>query len=332
VEAWQSRFNSVYVNELPTAQAKASSDDPVQFYELTVHDAAATMYQVTGQARFITDALDIAERMMASARVIHGEYTDDFLGWTTKTTDICVRAGVECPGGESFVWRYVTKTLRVIAQTPALYDDPAIRARYTAVKDFAEVHIFQKWWGRTKQIWDTGDRPNVYRSTHHNLASPWGLIAFDLWTLPDCDPGWKPTYLEVWQHIATNVREVVQTSGVPMDVNYSPTYAACLVVGAMAEQYEVQGAGGFWTDEVMAVQIQQFAHVIWTGLGLASNVDGTGADAVSGQDIAQGYAKLGQWDPELQYVLERFATNMPPNWQLSAYFAAGALNAKRLGL
>ncbi len=333
VAAWQSRFNSTYSDELGASRAKASGSDPVQFYGLTVHDAAATMYQVTGQASFITDALDIAERMIASATVVHGEYQDDGLGWTTKTTEICAVTGVECPGGESLVWRYVTKTLRVIAQTPALYNDPAIRARYTAIKDFSEVHIFQKWWRRTgPSRWDTGDHANVYRSTHHNLASLWGFIAFDLWTLPDCDRAWKPTYLEVWQTVATRVREVVRTSGVPMNVNYSITSAATQVIAAMVEQYEVQGAGGFWTDDEVAVQVHQFTHVIWSGSRLASNVDGTGSLDVSGQDIAPGYARLGQWDPELQFVLEQFAGDIPPNWQLSAYFAAGALNAKRLGL
>jgi hypothetical protein len=155
------------------------------------------MYQATGKSQYVDRALLYVNNMVNSAKVSSslgsGAFGDSYLGWISQRAEV---QGQEVALYESYCWRYVTRLLRVIRETPSLYDNATYRAQYDKLLTFTERNIFDKWFNR-------GANAYVYRVNTH-MASHWGLIALNLSRITT-DATRKSTYLTVVNNINRNL-------------------------------------------------------------------------------------------------------------------------------
>src|SRR6185295_15713017 len=176
---------------------RSSAVNSWQFYNLAYGvDGNLAFFEATGKKEYLHRALSYAENCVASAQPSRSlpasQFKDDYLGWPAMNhpLDRSIHGG-EYPLYESYCWRYVTRMLRVMRQTPAIWADEDYRRRHAALLDFTEKHIFDKWWSRGTN--------HLYRSRTH-MASHWAFIALELTLLTD-DPGRRARYVEVYSKI-----------------------------------------------------------------------------------------------------------------------------------
>ncbi|MFH2141499.1 MAG: T9SS type A sorting domain-containing protein, partial [Bacteroidota bacterium] len=126
-------------------------------------DALISMYSATDDDVYIDSAFALIKNVIDSAKN-YNEYDDDYLGWISTGT------GKEEQLYEAYLFRYVTKLLRVIYQTPSLYS--TFWGQYSAALTFVEEHIWEKWYSRDKVIHEV-----------MNLTSHWAYIAMNLYVI-----------------------------------------------------------------------------------------------------------------------------------------------------
>ena len=158
---------------LPMSQ----SGNSCKYYNLAYGiDGNTVLFEATGDLKYLDRALSYAENVVKSAkpsRELPGsEFKDEFLGWPAfdVPTDKTIKGG-EYPLYESYCWRYVARALRVVRQTPKVWDDKEYRTRFDSLLAFTEKHIFRKWAKRGEK--------HLYRSQTH-MASHWAYIALEL--------------------------------------------------------------------------------------------------------------------------------------------------------
>jgi hypothetical protein len=239
--------------------------------------------------------------------------------------------GQEVPLFESYAWRYVTRLLRVIRETPALYADAAYRAQYDKLLAFSEKHIFEKWHTR-------GVNSYIYRVNTH-MASHWALIAMDL-SLMTADATKKARYLSVFTAINENLpnyggaglRDQMRSHPTaPGGYFWSDTWNATARPGQDVAHgnavatfvVEARDAGMKWTDADVRALAVTLNVAIWpSATRYAQYVDGSGTGTGWFND---GLMKLGRYDANLQKRLE--AHTVGRNTQ---FYGNGALNVRRL--
>ncbi|MGQ0719391.1 MAG: hypothetical protein ACT4NP_19175, partial [Pseudonocardiales bacterium] len=252
------------------------------------------------------------------------QYRDRYLGWTSEREDV---RGEEVALFESYNWRYVTRTLRVMRQTPAIYDDPAYRAQYERLLNFTEVNIFEKWYAR-------GADETIYRSRTH-MAAHWAYIAVDLFTLT-ADEARRGRYQEVFSNIdrdlpnhSSSLRDQLQLQATGSDQpayfwsavwggSHRPRQDVSHGNGVIAYVIEAHELGSEWTQTDMARFSATLTELILRDGKSAEYVDGTG-DGRGG--FADGFVKLGRFDPAVQTRLQEHGV------QNAHYYANMALNA-----
>jgi hypothetical protein len=324
-----------YDNEyyLPRSQSPDSWDH----YELAYGiDDPTALYRATGKTRYLDQALQRSNNVMATAKPSStlgpAAFGDSYLGWVSNKNDTF---GTEEPLYESYAWRYITRLLLVIKQTPALYNNTTYRTQYNKLLAFAEVNIFDKWYTR-------GVEEYIYRSNTH-MASHWAFIAMNL------------------AFMTTNATRLAREREVVDAINYSlPNYGGASLHGQFVEHPTIDGAY-FWNwdwndfsrpgsdvshgNNVVAfiVEAHDLGVAEWSALDVealvvtfnkavwpsktkyAAWVDGTGTET-DGWFI-DGWMKLGRYDVATQQRLE--AANAIH--QIANSHGNGALNAKRLG-
>ncbi|WP_242588511.1 hypothetical protein [Corallococcus macrosporus] len=310
----------------------SNSRDSWDFYNLAYGlDANTAMYRATGRRAYLDRALLYVNNLVASARVSSAlpgsQFKDGYLGWTSA---LSVPAGQEVPLYESYCWRYVTRLLRVIRETPDLYASATYRAQYDRLLAFTEKNIFDKWFTR-------GANDFIYRNRTH-MAAHWAFISMDLSRMTP-DPERKARYLEVFDNInrgMPNFPSSLRSKLEPnpdhpaawfwndrWDSDAQPGQDVAHANNVLAFIVEAHDAGMEWKDADIRGFVATLNTVIWPAPRVyAEFVDGTGTGDGWFND---GLMKLGRYDIDLQRRLEQHRVG-----QNSQFFANGALNVRLL--
>ncbi|MFL5350086.1 MAG: hypothetical protein ACJ8AT_35360 [Hyalangium sp.] len=331
VADWEKLFLSRWSADHASFLPMSTSNDSWQYYNLAYGiDGNTAMYRATGKTQYLDRALLYVNNMVASARpssTLGSNFHDSYLSWKSKRAEVINQ---EVALYESYCWRYVTTLLRVIHDTPALYNNANYRAQYQKLLDFSEKNIFEKWFKR-------GANAYIYRVNTH-MASHWALIALNLSRLTT-DATRKANYLAVLnnvnQHLPnykSSLRQQMGTSPINSAAYFwSDTWASHARPGqdvshgngVMAFVVESHDLGVEWTDADMHKFVATLNNVIWKAAGKYGNyVDGSGAGNGWFND---GLVKLGRYDANLQRRLETHTVGQ--NTQL---YGNGALNARIL--
>lgn len=328
VQHWQSLFDTDAAVNAPESEHLSLSSDSSDFYPLAYSiDALASMFEATGDFGYARGALHYTLNMMASARpstsLPSSSFKDSYLGWVSAANE-----NDETPLYESYAWRYVARTLRLLQ--PVLDEAPAdIRVDYFRVLVFTETNIIDKWRSR-------GANEYIYRERTH-MAAHWASIALDISRLT-ADPARQAACTEIVSNIddhlpnfPSSLRQQLhpgrtdpagywwsdvwgETTGPGQDIGHGN--------GDIAYVVESHDIGGSWSD----LEVAHFAHTLTrlianTGTRYPEFVDGSGT---SNGWIADGFVKLGRYDRSLQLKLQDYVV------QNSQYYAAMAVNAARL--
>ncbi len=331
VTHWQALFDAAAGAAGKQSRRLSRSTDSYDFYNLSYYvDANVSMFEATGEARYADVALQLAENMVASARpsssISTSEFQDSYLAWTSQEPDV---RGHEVPLFESYAWRYVTRLLRVLRTSP-LYADGGYRDRYQKLLEFTEANIFDKWYSR-------GADDFIYRSRAH-MAAHWAYISLDLAQLTT-DESRRARYREVVDHIdnslpnyPSSLRAQLRASHTdPMAFWWSDAWGEMVGPGqdiahgngVISYVVESRDLNAGWTaDELVRFGRTLTSFVLGPEGDYREYVDGSGR---GNGWIADGFVKLGRYDPAVQAALENYGV------QNSQYHAAMALNAKLLG-
>ena len=328
VDHWRALFDRQATAVDAEAERLSRSTDSVDFYTLSYSiDAQASMFAATGDVAYARQGLRYATNMIASARpsssLPTSSFQDDFRGWVSAAN-----RDEETPLYESYAWRYVTRLLRMVE--PELAEVPAdVRAQYRQVLAFTETHIVDKWLAR-------GADEYVYRSRTH-MAAHWASIALDVSRLT-ADPDRRARCLEVVQAIDEDLpnqpsslrgqfrphpgdetaywwSDVWGETSLPgQDVSHGS--------GVIAYIVESRDLDGSWSAEDVARLSRTLTEfVIGPPERHPEYVDGSGQ---GNGWIADGWVKLGRYDPAVQALLESYPV------QNDQFFAAMAENARIL--
>lgn len=312
---WMAIFDNQWPGDRAEAEAWSRSTDSWDHYGLSYSiDALTAAYLATGREASIDEGLGLLENVVASAKpssqLPTSTYKDGYLGWVSAQEN-----GNEVPLYESYLWRYGTGLLRVIHDDPQLWQDTALRARYTAVLAFVERNVFEKWQAR-------GADENIFRSRAH-MASHWALIALQLSRITT-DETRRRTYLDTVRAIDTDLPNA--PSSLRGQLRMNPRYPGAYVwsdewgrTGGRAQDVshgnaviayvvEANAAGMDWTDRDLQRFVNTFTEAIWPATPRPGQPEG--ADAVDGNGegngwFSDGFVKLGRFDPVLQQRLER---------------------------
>jgi hypothetical protein len=325
VEHWRSLYDDYAAANEADAVRLSRSTDSFDFYPLAYTiDEKASMFQATGDSAYAQQGLDLVTSMIASARpsssLRTSSFQDDYLGWVSAEN-----GDDETPLYESYAWRYVTRLLRVVQ--PALGDAPTgVQEQYARVLSFTEHDIVDKWLAR-------GANDNVYRSRTH-MAAHWAMIALDLSQLT-ASPERRARYLGIVHNVDDHLPNYPSSlrgqlrpnprdpaafwwSDVWGDLN-TPGQDISHGSGVIAYVVESRDLDGSWSADDLTHFSRTLTDFV---LGSAGHhpgfVDGTGTG--SGW-IADGWVKLGRYDPAVQSVLETYPV------QNGQYLAAMAENA-----
>jgi hypothetical protein len=332
VADWETLFLSTWNTEHTSSfLPKSTSNDSWEYYNLAYGiDGNTAMYRATGKLQYLDRALLYINNMVASARVsssLGSNFHDSYLGWKAFRSDLLNQ---EVALDEAYCWRYVTRLLRVIRETPALYDNAIYRAQYTRLLAFTERNIFEKWFQR-------GANAYIYRVNTH-MAAHWAYIAMDLSRMTS-DEAKKARYLAVLNNI--NLHLPNYPSSLRQQMGPSQGNSAAYFWsdrwgshsrpgqdvphgnGVMAFLVEAHDAGVEWTDADMRKFTATLSSVIWPSAGrYGAYVDGSGSGNGWFND---GLMKLGRYDANLQRRLETH--NVGRGTQ---FYGNGALNARLL--
>ena len=152
VGVWEAKFLKIwnYEHEQEYHDWGESGNSRWHYFLGYAIDGNTAMYEATCNTKYLDRALhyvsDVVDSAEVSSSLPNSQYKDSYLAW--QAVDEPDVNGEEEPLYESFMWRYVTKLLRVIRQNPHLYNDPAYRSQYDSLLDFAEINIFEKWYSR----------------------------------------------------------------------------------------------------------------------------------------------------------------------------------------
>ena len=332
VKQWELRFLSTWEREhrgdfLPRSRSTDSAD----FYNLAYGiDANTAMYRATSRTPYLDRALLYVNNLVGTARVSRSlrgsQFKDGYRGWTSAQS----RPPGEVALYESYCWRYVTRLLRIIRETPALYGAAAYRSQYEQLLAFTEKHIFEKWFVR-------GANDYLYRERTH-LAAHWAFIAMDL-SLMTADPTKKATYQSVFDDIhqglpnfPASLRSQLRPHPLRPEAWFwsdvwgsheRPGQDVAHANGVLAFVVEAHDAGLTWTDDDVRRFVVTLDTVVWPRKGTyAEYVDGSGKGDGWFND---GLMKLGRYDVRLQRRLEQHTVG-----ENGQFFANGALNIRIL--
>jgi hypothetical protein len=329
VNDWEKLFLSHWdVEHAESFLPASTSRDSWQFYGLAYGiDGNTAMYRATGKIQYLDRALLYVDNMVGTARdswsFEGSRFKDVYRGWVSGHSE---SQGEEVPLYESYCWRYVTRLLRVIRETPALYDNAKYRRQYQRLLEFSEIDIFEKWFQR-------GADDHIYRENTH-MASHWASIAMDL-ALMTSDTERKALYLKVFDSINRNLpnhpsslREQLGANPITKAASFwsdewgvhsAPGQDVSHGNGVVAYIVEAHEAAMEWTDEDVRALIVTLDSVIWPSEEqYAQFVDGSGRGDGWFND---GFMKLGRYDANLQRRLETHLVG----WN-TQYFGNAALN------
>ena len=330
VSFWESRFLSVWQKEHDAYfNDWATGNDSYWYYFLSYAiDGNTAMYEATGKTQYLDRALYYIDEVIRDARrsstLSTSQFKDSYMGWLSVED-----GNLEIALRESVMWRYVTKLLRVIHDTPALYNNSGYRSTYDSLLAFTETNIWDKWYSRGTN-W-------LYRSRTH-MASHWAYIAYDL-SLISTRTSKIPQYREVYQNIDADLRAQIIANPIDRTAYFwdsvwdsyarpgQDTSHGNHVVSYIVESYT--HGSTFWKAADITGLRNVLMNVIWDGNRADPRFNGylDGTDPTKGYWQADGWVKLGRLDPEVQRMYENYAAY---KYYLTMFYGNAALNARLL--
>jgi hypothetical protein len=319
ISYWQAQFDDRDADTFRTATQLTTSTDSSDYYDAAYYvDAYTSMWEATSKTRYLDRAIALVNNMISRSRPsssLGSGFHDGYRGWVTRRSDV---SGQEVPLYESYMWRYVTRLIRVMPTTGTYGDD---RARILA---FTEKNIFDKWMAR-------GASANVYRSRTH-MAAHWAYIGLEL-SRTTRSASRRAAALAVATNVDRNLPN--SSSSLRAQMRTSPShpgaYLWCAewgrssppqdvghgngVISYIAEAYTL---GKDWTQSDM----EKFGGTLKVISPNAESVDGSGNDTGWWPD---GWVKLGRADAGIQKLLEAHDRAIT-----AQYLAAMAENVKLL--
>lgn len=321
---WAKAYDSVWSTSDKNQYRKMStSNDSWQFYNLAYEiDADVSMFEATGQTKYLDEALLLTNNTIKSAKVSSSiktsQYKDSYLGWGSFSHPDGQDGGKEYPLYESYMWRYVTNMLVAMHADAPVMANANYKSQYDKILAFSEKNMFDKWASRGP---DT-----IYRDYTH-MSSHWAMIAFDLYTLTS-----NAKYKTVYTKFDTDLHKqlVKQSNGgywwdwewgkknkPGSDVSHGNAVMAYVV---HANQY----GDTAWSAADMKAFVITFNKTVWPSAhAYAGFVDGSGSDNGWFND---GWVDLGRFDASLEKRLETHDVG-----QGTQFFASLALNAHLMG-
>lgn len=323
VEAHEKSFLATWDDELNEYGPASRSKDSWQFYNLGYAVSAnASMFEATGKRVYLDRALLYVRQVMADAvpsrSLPRSSYQDDYLGWAEASHPQIDDHGDEYPLYESYLWRYVTTTLRLMKSDAAIMADEAYAKDFATILAFTEKHLFEKWMERNPD--------HIYRVNTH-MTSHWARICMNLFVLTGDE---KYRRVLDWHNEA--MRRQLQTH--PLDAGgyfWNDAWDELSQPGQdvshgnadiafITESHEL---GFEWTSEDMGRFVRTLS-VVWPREdAYADFIDGSG----DGNGwFTDGFLTLGRFDVALQKRLEKHDVG-----RSSQFYGTLALNARRLG-
>lgn len=325
VAHWRELYDDVATDVRKDSEQLSTSSDSWDFYNLSYSiDSEGSMFEATGDFSYARQGLLYATNMIASAKPSRSlrtsSFKDGYLGWVSAEND-----DDETPLFESYAWRYVTRLLRLLQ--PVLSQAPSdLQAQYAAVLKFTETNIVKKWLAR-------GANDYIYRSRTH-MAAHWAMIALDVSRLT-ADPTLRARCEEIVSNIDdhlpnydSSLRAQLKPNPREPDAYWwsdvwgefdRPGQDVSHGSGVIAYVVESRDLDADWTaEEVAHFSRTLTGFVLGSGGRFPAYVDGTGQD--NGW-LADGWVKLGRYDPSVQAVLEGYPV------QNEQFYAAMADNA-----
>jgi hypothetical protein len=340
VTDWEAKFLSKWDEEHEKYESNSKTANSARMYSLAYAlDGNLAMYQATGNTKYLDRAIEYAINVIDNAVPVKNlegnEWGDSYLGWGLYE-DRLGPEGKESPLIESYFFRYVCRMLRIIRQTPALYDDPQYRKVYETILKFTEKNVFEKWYTR-------GPRYLLGGTT--NMVSHWAYIAMELSLITSSSKNRK-LYKEITYKVNANLKPY-QNSSLRKQIIANPvdesayfwdsvfgkkkqpgqdTSHANNVVSYLVEAHEL---GIYWNDADMQGLINLLLKVLWNGSYDTPTFAGylDGSDPGGGYFQSDGFMKLGRYDPYVQKLYENFNGHISSYTQ---YYGNAALNAKML--
>jgi len=324
VSFWEDLFLKDWDKDSGIAKQQSLSNDSWKYYFLAYSiDANTTMFQATGNKKYLDRALEYIENMISSAQrsrtLQNSQYKDDYLGWSNHSHPELGNDGKEYPLYESFCWRYVTTLLRILHQSPSILSIPKYNVSYQRIFDFTEKNIYNKWVNR--------GLPNLYRINAH-MMSHWVRISADMYIITG-----QNKYKKIVDDFITMFKRQEE---IKLDKyhkkslqwkaewdrskpNYQDVSHGNAVVGTIILLYE--NKLGFSYNDIEML-IETFDKLIWTGKDVYANeFDGSGE---GNGWFSDGLIQLGRYDTNLQKRIEEHPVTFGQGTQL---YGNGALNA-----
>ena len=336
VQEWEDLFISRSVAVYEIHETRSLSCDSWRQYFLSYGiDALVAMFRATGNHEYLDRALfyinNLIDTAVISSSLSRSQFKDSYLGWANHSHRELGDDGREYPLFESICWRYVAHLLRVMKDTPDVYNDAGYREQYDRILVFLEKHIYEKW--HTRGV------ANLYRCRTH-MAAHWAYISLELWYITE-NPIYKPIYKEIYENINSgglpNFKGASLRSQLITEKEGSPHYFWSSVWNStqrpgqdtshgnhvLAYIVEAHDLGVEWTDQDIDFFKNTFNDIIWSDSEQSAEyVDGSGD---GNNFISDGFFKLGRYDKSLQERLETACTHFHQGLQI---YGNGALNAK----
>lgn len=154
--------------------------------------ALLAMYEATGSASYIEEAMDLTEQVIAKSKKgkeIENnplEFKDDYLGWANINPNNRASGGShlqEVPLFESYLFRYLAKMVYLIDRSETLSENSSLRKKSRDILEFINVNGWEKWFTRGERK-SKGCYPYLFRSRTH-MTAHWAVVALYLHELTD---------------------------------------------------------------------------------------------------------------------------------------------------
>ena len=337
VAFWQRKFDEELndpdgqIDSADATQKSQSANENQEYYFLAYYlDAHVSMWQATGEYKYLDNALKLIENTIDDAQSIDIK-GKQFLGWPTDPNHSEASAK-GYPLWESFMFRFVSSLLRVIDKSPNLRSTNNIQERYNKILDFTIENIWNKW--------EHDGIHNMYRINTH-MSSHWARIGMDLYLITG-----ETKYKLVFDNIShgtmigwpSNLRNQIKTnpkvtSAFVWNQNWTnaaiqDTSHAGAIVSFWVAAYE---NSMYWNKNDIDGLVSTLKNVIWTkadGSRFTKNVDGSGGYDYYGR--LHEWLPLGRFDAELQQQIKDNYTGANLTYYGIQPLGIAALNAKIL--
>lgn len=333
VADWERAFLGITSDPWLPLSTSGNSDD---YYNLAYGvDGYSAMFQATGKTAYLDKALGYIFNVIDDARpgtaFANSAWRDSYLGWWA------VAFNEQWSKGESYLWRYVTRLLRIMKARPGLLAIARYRDAYNRILAFSGQHIFDKWYNRQGKLFPLS---HIYRVNTH-MSAHWAYIGLDLALLTGNVTRRQRCWL-VFNNInhgpvpyyGSSLRQqLIAHPVVSGGVFWNWTWGQFGTPGSDVSHagnvvsYIVEGVecGYEWTRDDINKLIITLNGAVWPAsrTTLAQYIDGSG---VGNGWLSDGWIKLGRFSGTLQ---DRFANHGVG--RTHQFFGNGALNAAVLG-